>query len=355
VDLNDRTESDELKQRLEKHIPASLAEGQLRYCQRAWGSDQDKKWRGWHASVAKNSSHCAALEMFGTEVVLCNVDGDNLITQPFLHTLLTSAEKMIKWKAVGGVSPTTLPDIVGISFKAPSTPSTTGRVALGGNVFDALGGYDEEFGPSGGQDVDLSRRLGKMGFHRRIESDTEVGNAIWNHLEQCGKKYRRKLEVQAKVANVSEEFRTSSWGDLDAANVRLMRRKLADGILRRNEGIEIGVALHEVRWGANSSAEASSGGVSPETVGAKKNKPAEPIEKKMPRPGSSSSSSTAALPMTRAAPAPLEVLSFAIFTFGVDKLAGRFRESRTASEIRGMVSTKGGPPVPVPDELVCPP
>jgi hypothetical protein len=47
VDFNDRTESEALKQRLEKHIPASLAEGQLRYCQRALGSDQDKKWRGW--------------------------------------------------------------------------------------------------------------------------------------------------------------------------------------------------------------------------------------------------------------------------------------------------------------------
>ena len=187
VDLNDRTEGEDLKHRLENTIPASLSEGQLRYCQRVWDSDQDKKWCGWHASVAKNSSHLAAVEMFGMEVVLCNVDGDNLITQPFLHTLLTSAEKMIQWKAVGGVPPTSLPDIVGISFKAPNNPSTTGRIALGGRVFDTLGGYDEEFGPSGGQDVDLSRRLGKMGFHRRIESEAEVGNAIWNHLEQCGK------------------------------------------------------------------------------------------------------------------------------------------------------------------------
>ena len=130
-----------------------------------------------------------------------------------------------------------------------------------------------------------------------------------------------------------------------------MRRKLADGILRRNEGVDIGVGLQEIGWTTGSSTQASSGGVSPD-----KKIPAAPSEKKMPRPpggSSSSSSSTAVVPMMLAAPAPL--LSFAIYTFGVDKLAGRFRDSRAASEIRGMVSTKGGPPVPVPDELVCPP
>ena len=149
--------------------------------------------------------------------------------------------------------------------------------------------------------------------------------------------------MQAKVANVSEEFRTS-WDELNTANVALMHRKLADGILRRNEGVDIGVGLQEIGWTTGSSAQASSGGVSPDAP-------------KMPRPprgsSSSSSSSTAVVPMMLAAPAPLR--SFAIYTFGADKLAGRFRNSRAASEIRGMVSTKGGPPVPVPDELVCPP
>ena len=146
--------------------------------------------------------------------------------------------------------------------------------------------------------------------------------------------------MQAKVANVSEEFRTS-WDELNTANVALMRRKLADGILRRNQGVDIGVGLQEIGWTTGSSAQASSGGVSPDAP-------------KMPRPPrGSSSATTAVVPMMLAAPAPL--LSFAIYTFGVDKLAGRFRDSRAASEIRGMVSTKGGPPVPVPDELVCPP
>jgi hypothetical protein len=287
---------------------------------------------------------------YGPDVVLCNVDGDTLITQRFLDALLTSADKMIQWRGKGGLSPTTVPEIVGISFHAPNNPSTTGRIALGGRVFDTLGGYDEEFGPSGGQDVDLSRRLGKMGFHRRIESEAEVGNALWNHMEQCGKKHRRKLEVQAKVANVSEEFRTSSWDELNTANVALMRRKLADGILRRNQGIDIGVGLQEVSWTAGPSTQASSGGVSPD-----KNILAGPLAKKMPRPfGGSSSSSTAVVPRMLAEPAP-PLLSFAIYTFGVDKLAGRFRDSRAASEIKGMVSTKGGPPVPVPHDLVCPP
>ena len=65
-------------------------------------------------------------------------------------------------------------------------------------MFDTLVGYDEEFGPSGGQGVDLSRRLGKMGFHRRIESEAEVGNAIWNHLEECGKTTGGSLRCRPK-------------------------------------------------------------------------------------------------------------------------------------------------------------
>ena len=116
-------------------------------------------------------------------------------------------------------------------------------------------------------------------------------------------------------------------------------------------GIEIGVQLVEVSWkytgAAASSAAASSGGVSPEVP------PVEPAEAKMPRPirGSSSSSSMAMPPVIAA---PHEKFTFAIYTFGVDKLVGRFTSSRSAREIKDTVSQRGGPPVPIPGVVVFP-
>jgi hypothetical protein len=358
ADLNDPSDSHDLVAQLETAIPVSLVEKQLRYGRRDWGAGNDQKWQGWHASVAKNTSHVMAQTAYGREVVLCNVDGDNLITQQHLDTLLTSADKMIKWKGVGGVSPKTVPEIVGMSFKAEHNASTTGRIALGGRVFQELHGYDEEFGPSGGQDVDLSRRLGRFGFHRRIESTAEVGNALWNHLDQCGKKRRGNFERTAKVANVSAGFRDATWDQINTANIEMMRRKLTAGILRRNEGNDIGVQMVEVAWRqtqqrrtAASSAAASSGGVSPDVVVVH---PVKPAETTTPRPigGSSSSSSTSiAIPSAIA----MEKLTFAIYTFGVDKLAGRYDHSKFAQQIRDMVSLRGGPPVPIPGALVFPP
>ena len=48
-------------------------------------------------------------------------------------------------------------------------------------------------------------------------------------------------------------------------------------------------------------------------------------------------------------------VSFRLLTFGVNKLAGTYPRSRVASQIREMTTTRGGPPVAVPvDLLSCP-
>ena len=112
--------------------------------------------------------------------------------------------------AVQGMVPqmcdgTGTPPVAGVTYKNPRSSSTTGRIALSGRVFQRLGGYREDFMPMGAQDVDLSVRLGMIGKHVRFESDTGVGTAIFNHMEQCKKSERWRFELEKKVSAVDKD------------------------------------------------------------------------------------------------------------------------------------------------------
>ena len=117
---------------------------------------ESDKWDGWHACVAKNTAHMAGVSLpCGSDVVLVNLDGDNLITSEFIEYVLDYADEMTKQRVggvsptVGGVSPTDLPRVVGLTCKHPSMKSTTGRICVGGKVFLHLRGYDESFWSDG--------------------------------------------------------------------------------------------------------------------------------------------------------------------------------------------------------------
>lgn len=164
VDFNEAEEDRaEIQKRLRERCPAALETGLLRYFELAPKTTQ---WNGWHASVAKNTTHMAAIALYGRDVCLVNLDGDNLLTRQFLEHILMHAPAM-RWGAggvsstggssAGGVSPAGGPDprpaLAGISYKHPKVSSTTGRIALGGETFLALRGYREDFLPMGFQDV----------------------------------------------------------------------------------------------------------------------------------------------------------------------------------------------------------
>ena len=255
VDFNEAPEETAfIVDTLRRLCPASVAHGHLRYFE---AKDDGRRWTGWHASVAKNTAHVAGLSVWGLDVVLCNIDGDNIVTPSFIEDLLEKAPKMTTKRSIdasagssGGVSPAdfmpVLPDIVGVSYVNPKANSTTGRIALGARVFKLLGGYRQDFGPMGFQDVDLSRRLAKLGRHCRVDSDVLVGNAILNHMEDVPKRHRREREVAEKIRNVDKSKWQSSWYDMNDSNMKKSKEAISAGRLVANDGVCIGLDIEEM-------------------------------------------------------------------------------------------------------------
>ena len=65
----------------------------------------------------------------------------------------------------------------GVFYRHPYTGATTGRIASSIDTLEAIGGYDEELGPMGGQEKDLMHRLTKYGRTTRVEG-TMVGTTL---------------------------------------------------------------------------------------------------------------------------------------------------------------------------------
>ncbi len=79
-------------------------------------------------------------------------------------------------------------------------------------VFLRLGGYDQAMLPMGYQDVDLTRRLAKVGESLNAHGAEETGNVLNNAMASVSKNQRRKEEVKANVANVALEHTDITWG-----------------------------------------------------------------------------------------------------------------------------------------------
>ena len=248
VDFNSGDERTCVVRMLQHIAQRSFLAGQLRVF-------AAEPWSGWHACFAKNTSHVTGIAAFGEDVVLVNMDCDNVVSGPFVEDLLENADAMRFWRDtscwgrgvfMGGDIRDKLPNMVGTTYRATNVSATTGRVALGGRVFRLLGGYDQEFEPMGHQDVDLSKRLRKLGQTRYIASDAAVGNAVHNHLKKVAKKERSQHERSAKVANVAPEHRGTVWEDMNARNGKMSKRKLAAGQFRRNGDNPLGLRCAEV-------------------------------------------------------------------------------------------------------------
>ena len=217
ADLNDE-ESAVLTRWLAHSVPSSLSAGQLHVFRRASVGGAGGvspgglvPFPGWHASVGKNTSHYVGIHvagMYGWEpedVVLVNCDADNLPTPKFFEILLAKHTSMTA-PTCTDASGNAWPAVTGISFRHPEASSTTGRVAMSARVFMALRGYDESFGPMGGQDVDLSRRLQAVrGAAELICGAEEVGNVLNNVLKCVAKKKggRRRCWQRCKTCHKS--------------------------------------------------------------------------------------------------------------------------------------------------------
>ena len=159
----------------------------------------------WHASVAKNTSHMAALYTCGETCCLVNLDCDQLVPPEYVSAVIEL------WKKHANT-----PGFCGKCHKTDGP--LTGRLVCRAADFIYLQGYDEDgTPPSGGQDVDLRSRLGFLGekFGKSVkDSQIEIpgkdicGCALPNDFQNTAAAHDRGW---AKVKNCSQAD-LDSWG-----------------------------------------------------------------------------------------------------------------------------------------------
>ena len=230
VDFN---EDMELTETLTKVLEAAIRCGHLKLY-------RSSELKYWHACIAKNTAHMVVDESFD---VLCNVDGDNLLTLGFVEHCLTMAGRM-KSGEVGCTH-----------FYGSGEAGTYGRIMITRNLFHKLGGYDEEFHPVGCQDTDLIYRVlccKNVGTIVRVCINNQVGTSIDNRpgatWSDC---------IKEKVSN-TDPSKYSRWkfGYMDQVNRTRMYELLEQGIVQRNVDKQIGVSTSLI--------ELTAGGVTPE-------------------------------------------------------------------------------------------
>jgi hypothetical protein len=105
-----------------------------------WREKPGKQFSSWHAAVAKNTSHLAALKGSSynlAKTLLVNLDNDNLLGISYLGATAEAALACVEsWH--GRACPAI----------TCGTGSLTGRLAYWALDFAAVGGYDEEAGSS---------------------------------------------------------------------------------------------------------------------------------------------------------------------------------------------------------------
>jgi len=146
-------------------------------------------WTGWHASIAKNCGLMAAQHVAGDNCVVVNVDNDNLLTEDFVLDVCNRRDSLTVAEGDHAAK------MCGVFYRRPNCASTTGRIAAGCATLRRMGGYDQELAPTGGQDVDLTRRLSKMGRTERVTGQF-VGTTLTNYMECVGKKHAHKRSCE---------------------------------------------------------------------------------------------------------------------------------------------------------------
>lgn len=215
VDFNEGTElSDSLTEALEPAIRS----GHLKLY-------RSKDLKFWHACIAKNTAHMLPDDSYH---VLCNVDGDNLLTLEFVEQALVMAARM-KSGEVGCTQ-----------FYGSGDAGTYGRIMIGRTLFHKLGGYDETFHPVGCQDTDLIYRAlscKNVGSTVRVDSSKMVGSSIDNKpghgWSEC---------IKEKVSNTDpNKYHKWKFGKMDQENRTRMYDLLQQGVVQRNVNHTIGV------------------------------------------------------------------------------------------------------------------
>jgi Glycosyltransferases, probably involved in cell wall biogenesis len=158
----------------------------------------------FHASKAKNLAH-----YFATGDIVCNLDGDNFTGKDFAFYLNylfnTLGENSI------------------VQFKRDPLWGTVGRIALSRKNFLKLGGYSENFHPTGFQDYELRERAVKTGMtYKKVQIDNFL-KYISNSRDE-------------KIKNLGENGK--DWDYYDQENRKIFKEKADKGIFVSNTEID---------------------------------------------------------------------------------------------------------------------
>lgn len=156
--LVDFDSNDGLKAFILNNFSNELSTGYLKYY-------FTKDLHNWDASIAKNTSHFLA-----TGSIVVNLDCDNF-------TGLNGAKYVIsQFKKHGN-------EIILHQSSSRPGDGSFGRISVLKKYFDLVGGYDETFDPMGVQDVDLIKRLLKLGLMYIPKTNLKYNKAIQNTKE----------------------------------------------------------------------------------------------------------------------------------------------------------------------------
>ena len=149
---------DGLHEYIINNFQQQIQQGILRYFY-----TKDPKY--FHCSIAKNLAH-----RLGNGEILYNLDGDNYLSTDNIHKIINE---------FGKTSDVFLQDRKGLKYSKDRHNGSCGRIAMKSHDFYKLNGYDEALLGASIHDIDLVRRLKKLGL-RKINTDTQVKPAILN-------------------------------------------------------------------------------------------------------------------------------------------------------------------------------
>ena len=178
----------------------------------------------FEASVAKNSSHMAAITYLGVPeelLLLINLDCDNLVSVPFLQS-------------VGSAVTVSRQDPRAFFSWAGQDGGVTGRAGLRASTFLEMGGYDQSFSGSGYQDIDLRERARRRGTWHKMAPPAGgrfPDHSIPNHADV------KVAHGRAKTANLPPQHRVLSWGQMNAQNRDRSLRNIAANHLVANTDV----------------------------------------------------------------------------------------------------------------------
>ena len=233
-----------------------------------------KPWQCYECPVAKNTAHIAgayvARELLGYpahRVYLCNIDGDNLLTNVFLTALCERANLELSnlpapFRSANSDATVTYDgrfENTGTNWRCKEM-GTCGRIGVPYVVFNFVGGYNEKLRGMGYQDIDLMKRLSLVGNFTYVQCDdlTGVGFSVPNQQHklkeylavsgQARRKSNKCSEDDAKMKNLAQDLKDKykTFHELNHANLKLAKAGTNKGKFRANvDQQRIGV---DIQW-----------------------------------------------------------------------------------------------------------